>query len=70
MSRFKQQAQTAYDRLEQSVATLENLIKRGQTGEALHYINEGQFKDCMDYLQNIIEIEADGEFQNKTGFLR
>lgn len=69
MSRFKKQAQTAYDRLEQSVATLENLIKRGQTGDALRYINEGQFKDCMDYLQNIIEIEADGEYQSKTGFL-
>lgn len=69
MARFKQQAQTAYDRLEQSVATLENLIKRGQNAEALQYIKDGQFKDCMDYLQNIIEIEADGEYQSKTGFL-
>jgi hypothetical protein len=49
---------------------LENLIKRGQNSEALQYIKDGQFKDCMDYLQNIIEIESDGEYQNKTGFLR
>ncbi len=69
MARFKQQAQTAYDRLENSVSTLENFIKRGQNAEALQYIKDGQFKDCMDYLQNIIEIEADGNFQNKTGFL-
>jgi len=69
MARFKQQAQTAYDRLENSVATLESFIKRGQNAEALQYIKDGQFKDCMDYLQNIIEIEADGNFQNKTGFL-
>jgi len=69
MARFKQQAQTAYDRLDQSVAILENFIKRGQNAEALQFIKDGQFRDCMDYMQNIIEIEVDGQFSNKTGFL-
>ena len=40
--KYAQQQQTALDRLDQALAQLRNLIKRGDIKGALHYMEKGQ----------------------------
>ena len=57
---YERQLQTAMDRLDQSLARLRNIIKRGQVQEALHFMEEGELKDRYEELQNIINISQVG----------
>ena len=58
--KYAQQTQTALDRLDQSLARLRNLVKRGQTQDALRFMEEGELKERFEELQNIITISSTG----------
>ena len=60
--KYGQQVQTAMDRLDQSLAKLRNIIKRGQIGEALQFMEEGELKERYEELQNVITISQTGNF--------
>ena len=57
---YAQQTQAALDRLDQSLARLRNIVKRGQVNEALRFMEEGELKDRFEELQNIITISSTG----------
>ena len=57
---YEEQAQNALDRLDQSLAGLMNLIKRGKNQEAIQYMENGDLKEKFEELQNIITISSTG----------
>ena len=57
---YIRQTQTALDRLDQSLARLRNLIKRGQIQDALRFMEEGELKERFEELQNMITISSVG----------
>ena len=57
---YGRQLQIAMDRLDQSLARLRNIIKRGQVAEALQFMEEGELKDRYEELQNIVTISQTG----------
>ena len=59
---YERQVQGAMERLDQSLAKLYNLIKRGQQKEALRFMDEGELKDRYDELQNMITISRSGNY--------
>ena len=58
--KYAEQAQTALDRLDQTLSHLRDLIKRGKNGEALNYMENGMMKEKFEELQNIITISQTG----------
>ena len=58
--KYAGQAQTALERLDESLARLRNLVKRGDQAGALKFMEEGELKDRYDELQNIISISQTG----------
>ena len=59
---YAKQTQEALDRLDQSLAQLRNLIKRGQNQDAIRFMEEGALKDRFEELQNMITISTTGNF--------
>ena len=59
---YEKQVQGAMERLDQSLARLHTLIKRGEQKEALRYMEEGELKDRYEELQNIITISLTGNY--------
>ena len=57
---YERQVQTAMERLDQSLARLRGLIKRGENEAAIRFMEEGELKDRYEELQNIIEISQVG----------
>ena len=57
---YARQTQEALDRLDQSLARLRNLVKRGQTQDALKFMEEGELKERFEELQNMITISSTG----------
>ena len=55
---FEGQAQTALERLDESLARLRTLIKRGDQTAALNFMEEGELKDRYEELQNMISISS------------
>ena len=55
---YARQTQEALDRLDQSLATLRDMIKRGENGEAIHYMEQGDLKERFEELQNIIIVAS------------
>ena len=55
---FEGQAQVALERLDESLARLRTLIKRGDQTAALNYMEEGELKDRYEELQNMINISG------------
>ena len=53
---YGRQLQIALDRLDQSLAKLHILIKRGENQAASNFMIEGELKDRYDELQNIITV--------------
>ena len=53
---YGRQLQITLDRLDQSLAKLHILIKRGENQAASNFMIEGELKDRYDELQNIITI--------------
>ena len=59
---YARQTQGALDRLDQSLAKLRTLIKRGQNQDAIRFMEEGALKDRFEELQNMITISTTGNF--------
>ena len=57
---YAQQTQVALDRLDQSLARLRGLIKRGENSAAIRFMEEGELKDRFEELQNLITISSTG----------
>ena len=58
--KYARQTQEALDRLDQSLATLRGLIKRGDNAAAIRYMEEGELKERFGELQNMITISQVG----------
>ena len=54
--KYSRQVQGALDRLDQSLASLHTMVKRGQNKEALRFMEEGKLKERFEELQSIIKI--------------
>ena len=58
--KYARQTQQALDRLDQSLARLRDMIKRGENEVAIRYMEEGELKDRYEELQNMITIPQTG----------
>ena len=54
--KYERQVQEHMDRLDQSLATLRGLIKRGENEAAIRFMEEGELKDRFGDLQNLITL--------------
>ena len=57
---YARQTQEALDRLDQSLASLRNLVKNGKNQEALRFMEEGELKERFGELQNMVTISSKG----------
>ena len=57
---YERQVQIAMERLDQSLARLRDMIKRGENEVAIRYMEEGELKDRYEELQNMITISQTG----------
>lgn len=64
---YKRQLQIALDRLDQGLARVHSMVKRGKNAEAVHFM-ENDLKELYDELQNIITITPEND-QSRVGFL-
>jgi len=64
---YKRQLQTALDRLDQGLARVHSMVKRGKNAEAIHYM-DNDLKELYEELQNIINITPENN-QSQVGFL-
>ena len=64
---YKRQLQVALDRLDQGLARVHGMVKRGNNAEAIYYM-DNDLKDLYDELQNIINITPEND-QSRVGFL-
>ena len=62
MAKYEQQVQNAMERLDQSLARLRDLIKRGENANAIHFMEKGELKDRYEDLQNIINISYNSNY--------
>ena len=58
--KYARQTQEHLDRLDQSLRTLRDLIKRGENQAALRYMEEGDLKERFGDVQNIITLSSTG----------
>ena len=54
--KYAKQAQVALEGIDQALAQLLNLIKRGENQEAIRFMTEGPLKERYEEMQNIITI--------------
>ena len=64
---YKRQLQVALDRLDQGLARVHSMVKRGQNTQAINYM-ENDLKNLYEELQNIITITPEND-QSRVGFL-
>ena len=64
---YKRQLQIALDRLDQGLARVHSMIKRGKNADAIHFM-ENDLKELYDELQNIVTITPEND-QSRVGFL-
>jgi len=64
---YKRQLQIALDRLDQGLARVHSMVKRGKNADAIHFM-ENDLKELYDELQNIITITPEND-QSRVGFL-
>lgn len=67
MARYRQQLNIALERIDQGLARVHSMVKRGKNAEALHFM-ENDLKELYEELQNIINIEPENN-QSRVGFL-
>ena len=58
MARYKNQINVAMERLDQGLARVHSMIKRGKGAEAIHFMDH-DLKDLYEELQNIINVEPE-----------
>ena len=59
---YERQVQKAIERLDQSLARLHTMIKRGENAAASRFMLEGELKDRFEELKNIINISRVGNY--------
>jgi hypothetical protein len=64
---YRRQLQIALDRLDQGLARVHSMVKRGKNAEAIHYM-DNDLKELYEELQNIINITPENN-QSQVGFL-
>ena len=67
MARYKQQLNVALERLDQGLARLQTLIKRGDNSGALRYMDE-DLRELYVNIQDLVNIEPENN-QSRVGFL-
>ena len=55
---YERQLDSAMERLDQALAQLRGLIKRGQNQDAIRFMEEGALKERFEELQNMITISS------------
>ena len=58
--KYGRQAQTALDKLDMTLVQLRDMIKRGDNGQAIAFMETGLMKERFEELQNIITISQVG----------
>lgn len=67
--RYQQQLNIAMERLDQGLARVHSLVKRGQNADAIHYM-ENDLKNLYEEVQNIVNIEPRTPTEeSRVGFL-
>ena len=64
---YKRQLQIALDRLDQGLARVHSMVKRGENAKAIHFM-ENDLKELYEELQNIVSITPEND-QSRVGFL-
>ena len=59
---YERQVNEHLERLDQSLAKLYTLIKRGEQNNALRFMDEGELKERFEELKNIIIISQTGNY--------
>ncbi len=54
--KYAKQTQEALDRLDQSLMTLRDMIKRGENAQAIQYMENGDLKERFGELQSMVII--------------
>jgi len=67
MARYQQQMNIALERLDQGLARVHSMVKRGENAGAIHFM-ENNLKELYEELQNLINIEP-GRDGSKIGML-
>lgn len=62
---YERQLNEHLERLDQALAQLRNLIKRGQNKEAIEFMENGPLKDRYEELQNIINISQTNSYGSR-----
>ena len=62
---YERQLNEHLERLDQALAQLRNLIKRGQNQEAIQFMENGPLKDRYEELQNIINISQTNSYGSR-----
>ena len=53
---YERQVQEHLDRLDQALARLRDMVKRGENTEAIQYMQDGELKERFGDLQNLISL--------------
>ena len=64
---YKKQLEIALERLDQGLARVHSMVKRGKNAEAIHYM-DNDLKELYEELQNIISITPEND-QSRVGFM-
>ena len=59
---YERQVQEHMDRLDQSLARLHTMVKRGENAAASRFMLEGELKERFEELKNIINISNTGNY--------
>ena len=59
---YEKQVQGAIERLDQSLARLHTMIKRGENAAASRFMLEGELKDRFEDLKSMITISHTGNY--------
>ncbi len=59
--KYEKQITQSMERLDQSLFTLRDLIKRNKNEEAIRFMEEGALKDRYDELQNLITLSSSNQ---------
>ena len=59
---YERQVNEHLDRLDQSLARLHTMIKRGEQQKAIRFMEEGELKERYEELNNIVTISKTGNY--------
>ena len=62
---YERQLNNAMQRLDQSLARLRTMIKRGENAAAIRFMEEGELKERYEELQNIINISQTNSYGSR-----